>query len=133
MSNPTLQVRFIRILRWLLMVPAAIIGWYIGIIIALLVHMVSERLCPTEHIVSGTCHAPWSSLVSSVSLALGSMVCGTLAVLLPTLTAPSHRTKVALCAYVAGLACSVYWLAHSLWVPVAWAALAGAITLWRIK
>lgn len=122
-----------RTLRWLLTVPAAIAGFYIGVIVALLAHLVSERLCPPEYVVSGTCFAPWSSFVSDAYLALGSLVCGALVVLLPTLIAPSHRSRVALLAYASGLACSVYWLAHSLWVPVVWAALAGAITLWRIQ
>ena len=129
MSN----VRTMRILRWLLTVPAAIIGWYIGIVVALLAHMISERLCPSEYVVSGTCNAPWSSFVSDAYLALGSLVCGSLAVLIPTLIAPSHQIKVALFAYVAGLACSVYWVMDGLWVPAAWAALAGAATLWRIQ
>jgi hypothetical protein len=122
-----------HILRWLLTVPAAIVGWYIGVIVALIVHTASERLCPLEYVVSGTCIAPWMAFVSDAYLALGSLICGSLAVLLPTLIAPSHRAKIALLAYIAGLACSAYWVAHGLWVPVAWAALAGAATLWRIR
>lgn len=122
-----------HIVRWLLTVPAAIAGWYIGVIAALLAHMTSEWLCPAEYVVSGMCFAPWSSFASNVYLALGSLVCGSLVVLLPTLVAPSHRGRVALLAYASGLACSAYWVAQGIWGPVAWAALAGAITLWRIK
>jgi hypothetical protein len=120
-----------NILRWLLTAPAAIGGWYIGVIVALLAHMASESLCPPEHVVSGTCSAPWSPVVSDACLAVGSLICGSLSVLLPALIAPSHGYRVAALAFAVGLACSAYWLLHGLWVPVAWAALGGAVTFWR--
>ena len=116
-----------------LTLPAAITGWYIGVIVALLVHRIDQKLCPSEYLVSGNCMAPWSSFTSGIALALGSWVCGALTVLLPTLVAPSHRGRVALLSYVCGLTGSAYWLLHGHWVPVAWAAVAGAITLWRIQ
>ena len=122
-----------RIVRWLLTVPVAAVGWYIGLITALVIHEISERLCPTEHLVSGRCHAPWSAFATDFALALGSLICGSLVVLLPTLIAPSYRGRVAVLAYTFGLAGSVYWLLHGLWVPVVWAALAGGITLWRVQ
>ncbi len=121
------------IFRLLLTVPAAIAGWYIGVIVALLLHRAGQWLCPSGHVVSGTCLAPWPSFVSDASLALGSLVCGALTVLLPTLVTPFHRLRVALLAYVSGLTCSVYWLLHGHWMPVILAALAGGLTLWRIK
>jgi hypothetical protein len=68
-----------------------------------------------------------------VALALGASVCGALSVLLPALAAPSHRLEVSRLAYAVGLICSAYWLFHGLWVPVAWAAAAGALALWRVQ
>ncbi len=127
------RFRTMYTLRWLLTVPAAIGGWYIGVVVALLAHMASERLCPADYVVSGTCSAPWSPAVSDACLAIGSLTCGCLSVLLPALLAPSHHYRVSVVAYAGGLACSAYWLLHGLWVPVAWAALSGAITAWRIR
>ena len=121
-----------RIIRWMLTVPAAVIGWYIGVIAALGLRQLNERLCPFEYIVSGSCHAPWSSFVKDVALAVGSLTCGALVVLLPALIAPSCRVRVAQLAYAGGLVCSAYWLFHGFWIPVAWAALAGAAALWRM-
>lgn len=123
----------LHMVRWFLTVPAAVIGWYIGIVVALGIRQLSERLCPVEYIVSGMCHAPWSSFATDFALAAGSSICGSLVVLLPALIAPSYRGRVALLAYLAGLACSAYWLLHGLWSPVVWAALAGAVTLWRTQ
>ena len=123
----------IHALRMALTVPAGVAGWYIGVIVALLVHQIDQKLCPSEYLVSGTCRAPWSSLVNGIALASGSLVCGALTVLLPTLVAPFHRARVALLAYGLGLTGSAYWLFHGHWVPVAWAAVAGAIALWRVR
>ena len=122
-----------RKLRMALTVPAAIAGWYLGVIVALLIHQVSQRLCPASYAASGACWAPWPAFASDVALALGSLVCGAFTVLLPTLVAPSHRARVAQLAYAGGLTCSIYWLLHGHWVPVAWAAMAGAVTVWRIQ
>lgn len=122
-----------NLLRWPFTILAAILGWYIGVVMALLAHMGLQRSCPAEYVVSQTCHAPWSGFGDVVFLAAGSLVSGTLAVLLPTLVAPCHRIRVARLAYAAGLLSSAYWLAHEFWHPVGCAALAGAVTLWRIQ
>jgi hypothetical protein len=122
-----------RLFRFVLTVPAGIAGWYLGVMLALLVHDLGQRLCPAHLVVSGACTAPWSSFVGDVALALGASVCGALSVLLPALAAPSHRLEVSRLAYAVGLICSAYWLFHGLWVPVAWAAAAGALALWRVQ
>jgi hypothetical protein len=126
-------MEIVRTMRWILAVPAAVAGWYLGVIAALGIRQLGERLCPVEYIVSGTCHAPWSSFATDFALVAGSLVCGSLVVLLPALIAPAHRGRVALIAYAAGLAAAAYWLLHGFWLPVAAAALAGGATLWRIQ
>lgn len=122
-----------QLIRWFLAIPGAVAGWYIGVIVALGIRQLGERLCPVEYIVSGLCHAPWSSFVTDFALVVGSLMCGSLVVLLPALIAPSHHHRVAQLAYAAGLAFAAYWLLHGFWLPVAAAALAGGVTLWRIQ
>jgi hypothetical protein len=122
-----------KILRWLLVVPVAVIGWYLGLIVAILLHMTGEHLCPAEEIVSGFCTAPWMAYVDDFAMALGSLLCGAMVVLFPTLVAPSHRGMVAVVAFVSALVVSAPFLIHGIWVPVAWATLAGGLTLWRIR
>jgi len=123
----------VNLVRWIFAVPAAVAGWYIGMIVALGIRQLGERLCPVEHIVSGLCHAPWSSFATDFALVTGSLVCGSLVVLLPALIAPAHRHRVAQLAYAGGLAAAAYWLLQGFWLPVAAAALAGGATLWRIQ
>lgn len=125
-------VRTMRTLRWILTVPAALVGFYLGVFAAMVIYKVNEWLCPSEYLVSGMCNAPWSSFVSDLALAVGSLMCGSLVVLFPTLIAPALRKKVAFVAYASGIVASLYWLFHGLWVPVAWAILSGGLTLWRI-
>lgn len=122
-----------KIFRWLLVIPVGVIGWYIGLFVAILVHTAGEYLCPVEEIVSGFCTAPWMAHVDDVALALGSILCGILAVLFPTLLAPSHRGAVAAVAYASGLILSASFLIHGVWGAVAWAALSGGLTLWRVR
>lgn len=122
-----------RILRWILTVPSAFAGFYLGVFIALVIYSVDEWLCPPEYLVSGMCYAPWSSFVKDMALVVGSLICGSLVVLFPTLIAPSLRKKIAFFAYALGIVASMYWLFHGLWVPVVGAILSGGITLWRIK
>ena len=129
MSN----VRTMKIFRWFLVTPAGILGWYVGVIAALSIYEIKERLCLPEYIVSGMCHASWSSHVTSVSLVLGSLISGALVVLLPTISAPAYRSRVALIAYILGLICSLYWLFYGEWVPVVWAAVGGGLMLWRTQ
>lgn len=123
----------VHLVRWIFAIPGAVAGWYIGVVVALGIRQLGERLCPAEHLVSDLCHAPWSSFVTDFALVTGSLICGSLVVLLPALIAPSHRHRVAQLAYAVGLASSAYWLFHGFWLPVASAALAGGATLWRIQ
>jgi hypothetical protein len=122
-----------KILRWLLVLPVAVIGWYLGLIVALLLHATGEHLCPAEEIVSGYCTAPWMAYVDDFALVLGSLLCGALVVVFPTLVAPLHRGTVAVIAFVSALVVSAPFLIHGMWVPVAWATLAGGLMLWRIR
>jgi hypothetical protein len=119
-------------LRWLLTVPVAILGWYAGIIVAISIYKSNEWLCPTQHLVSGMCYAPWSSFIEELAIAGGSIISATLVVLLPSLAAPSRKIPTALTAYIFGAFFSIYWLFHGFLAPAAWAITGGSITLWLI-
>lgn len=121
-------------LRWLLLVPSAFIGWYVGLIIALVIDRAHKAICPTHYLVSGMCHAPWSPLVQDSAIIIGSILAGALVVLLPAVLAPNHRKRVAWIAYGLGLLYSVYFLVlmPSIWHAVLSAAIGGGVVLWRV-
>lgn len=121
-----------KLVRWLLTVPAGVAGWYAGVVVALLGHAAGEFACPAGQMISGHCAAEWSPWVNHAALVTGALICGALAVLLPALTAPSHRLATARLAYASGIACSMYWVAHGVLLPVACATFAGGLTLWRL-
>ena len=124
----------LRLLRWMLVVPSGILGWYLGMIVAMLIYKANQALCPARYLVSGVCAAPWSIYVEKMAFFIGGGVVGALVVLLPALMAPNHRKQVALIAYGLGLACSIGVLLSmfSLWNAVLPAVLAGGWVLWRI-
>ena len=125
--------RAFRTLRWLLTVPAGIAGWYLGVMLAMGIAVLTDSLQP--HLAPGpVLHDPaWHALSQHVAIGAGALLCGALAVALPAWVAPAHRDRIALLAYAIGLACSAYWLIHLLWQPVAWAALSGAVVCWRLQ
>jgi|GEM_PF-3113680 len=122
------------VLRWLLVVPSAFIGWYVGLIVAMLIYKMNEALCPARFLVSGMCTAPWSPVMEELAVIVGGAVVGALVVLLPSLMAPNHRKRIALIAYSLSFACSLYvlMLVPSIWRAVLSATLAGGLMLWCV-
>jgi hypothetical protein len=125
--------RNVHTLRWLFVVPSAFVGWYVGLILALLINSAHKALCPTTYIVSGMCNAPWSAFVQGLAIICGAVFSGALVVLLPALFAPNHRKRVASIAYGLGMLLSVYFLVliPGIWHAVLSSVTGGGIVLWR--
>ena len=120
------------VVRWLLTAPAAVAGFYTGILIFFLLRAMKESWCPDAYLVSGMCHAPWSWQVEQCAFGFGAFVSGSLFVLLPALAAPSHRKAVALSFYALGLTCAVFfWIPGKNFEKIS-AAVGGAVAVWRI-
>jgi hypothetical protein len=126
------KVNAINWLRWLLLVPSAFIGWYVGLIVSLAIYRAHKAICPAHYLVSGMCHAPWTPLVENSAIITGSFLAGALVVLLPALLAPSHRKRVAWLAYGLGFLYSLYFLVSipDIWHAVLSSVIAGSIVLW---
>ncbi len=125
-----------QVLRWLLTVPAGILGLYLGFFAGILIHYGHVWACPNEHLVSGACMAPWSLFVKTTSVGLSAAIAAAGVVLLPTLLAPSHRWLVARIAFACGLLLALYlslavrWV---MWIPVVCAILSGVGMLWLVR
>ena len=125
-----------QVLRWLLTVPAAILGCYLGFFAGILIHYGHVWACPKEHLVSGACMAPWSLFIKSTAVGLSAAIAAAGVVLLPTLLAPSHRWLVARIAFTCGLLLALYlslavrWV---MWIPMVCAILSGIGVLWLVR
>ena len=49
----------IETIRWILVIPSAVVGWYIALFIGLILYAAVDLFCLPEHMVSGSCQAPW--------------------------------------------------------------------------
>lgn len=85
----------ITFMRWLAIIPAAISGWYLALILGMFLLALAERTCPAENRVSGICTAWWFGYIKQAIVYFGVAVAAFLVVIFPTLMAPSHRHLVA--------------------------------------
>lgn len=123
-----------RIFRWVITIPSAIVGFYIGLTVGYLIHSAGEKACPAEKIISGHCVAPWMRVVTEVAVALGSAIAAFLVVLLPFLVAPAYKLHVAMVAFIGGLSVAIYFIiagdVSSMLLPFVFAFFAGIVALW---
>ena len=97
-------------IRWLAVLPAAVAGWFLALIIGLIVHSGMESLCPRDQMDSGMCVAPWFPYASNAVSAFGAGLAAVLVITLAVLAAPAHRIVVTRTAFVAGLLVAIYML-----------------------
>jgi hypothetical protein len=91
-------------------VPAAVAGWYLALIVGLLVHSGIESLCPPDQMVSGRCAAPWFPYASNAVSAFGAGLAAVLVIAFAVVAAPGHRVIVARASFVTGLVVATYML-----------------------
>lgn len=108
--------RVTRSLRWLLVLPAGLLGWQLGQAAGVALQGVAAWLCSLAQTGSGACAASWWPLAEGMALHAGAAAAAVLAVLAPVLTAPTMRGTVAWTAY--GLAAAV--AGHLAWMNDAW-------------
>ena len=97
-------------IRWLAVLPAAVAGWFLALIIGLIVHSGIESLCPRNQMDSGMCVAPWFPYASDAVSAFGAGLAAVLVISLAVLAAPTHRIVVTRTAFVGGLLVAIYML-----------------------
>jgi hypothetical protein len=130
-----MQHTYIKILRWVMVIPAAVIGWWLAIIIGLSLTHIPEYFCPPEFMVSDLCMAPWYGPILSGILIFSAALSAFLVLVVAVLVAPSHRALVAKGVFVAGSLYATY-LAFTIsaWAECAGAIICGLVTLfWLIK
>ena len=89
--------------RWLLVVPSAVISWFLVLLGGTLVYSFVSDLCPPEQVVSGLCNAPHIILLEELSILMTAALSAVSVVCIPPLVAPSHKIHVATIAYLLGI------------------------------
>jgi hypothetical protein len=97
----------INALRWVGVVPAAVFGWYLALVIGLVLHSVLGSLCPPQEIISGMCTAFWYPLASRSLFCAGAALSAFFVVLFASLVSPSHSRQVAWVVYSVGAGVAV--------------------------
>ena len=118
------------LLRWLLMLPAAISAWYLALAAGIALHGSLLRFCPPDQVVSGWCAAPWHRYASQAVVCMGAGLAATMVLLICAWLAPTHKRQVAITTYLIGavVACMMG-MAATAYAAMASALLAGAVIL----
>jgi hypothetical protein len=123
-----------RALRWALVPVAAVVAWAASLFVGLLLHDVATRLCPESQMVSGACVAPWWPYADAAVLAVSATFAAASIVIACSLTAPSHRGRVAVAVYVLGAIWAVILaIAGAAYLALPCAAAGGAWGVWWIR
>ena len=94
----------IRTLRWILVVPMGVAGWFIAFASAVTLHSLIWDFCPPEFQVSGMCTHPWAFIAEDALVWAGAFVSAVLVVAFATRTAPSYKSQIATACLVIGVA-----------------------------
>jgi hypothetical protein len=120
---------WINVVRWLLTLPSAVVGFYLSFQGALALVGLLENFC-----IGGSC-TDWKMSLIGVAIYLGITVAAVVVVLLPTLIAPANKHHAALVFYALG-ALAAFWMLTFTGDPfmLLTALVAGGVTvrlLWR--
>jgi hypothetical protein len=119
-----------QLIRWVLILPAAIAAWYLALFIGVALYRGAEALCPASQVVSGQCFAPWFLYVSEGLIAFGAALAAALIMITCAWLAPTHKRQVSIATFAlgAGVAIIMGLSAHA-YAAIAAAIIAGAIIL----
>ena len=124
---------YTEVFRWIMVIPAAIIGWWIAIIFGLLLTNIPGYFCPPELLVSDLCMTSWYGPVMSGIMILAAALSAVLTLLFAVLTAPGKRDLVAIAIFLAGSIYATYFaFSISAWAEYTGAIVAGLFTLFLL-
>jgi hypothetical protein len=123
-----------KIIRWILVVPSAIVGWFSALFLGMALVSVADYCCPPELVLSGACTATWYSNVVDALVVFGASISAVLAILCGVLMAPGQRKMVARVVFATGLAFALYaTILTSAWSAFSSAGIAGFITTMLVQ
>ena len=122
-----------RIVRWVLMVPAAVVAWFVALFLGVALLGGLTRLCPANQMVSGMCTAPWYDGASEMAIAFGAAMAAAFSLIACTAIAPTHKRVSAIITFVGGVLVAVAMgLASGEYASLVAAVVTGAGVLWLL-
>ncbi len=116
-------------IRWLLIIPVCILCWYLVFTLGFGLLGVLLKMCPEEHITSGTCGAPWYANAKDALIIALAGLSAFVVVFTAYMLAPSHKTTVALITFLLGSAAATYVVVDTgSWTEYIAAIIAGLLT-----
>lgn len=95
-------------IRWLLTVPAALLGWSMALVVGLIIMAIGDALCPSELMESGWCKASWYTAFLKSNFVFCASISAIFAVFSGSYMAPTHRAMVAKLIYLSGSMFAVF-------------------------
>lgn len=116
-------------LRWALTPVASVGGWYVALILGIMLLEIAQSFCPADETISGMCVAPWFRAVESGIFCFSTALSAVFVIGAAVLVAPAGKVLIAWLAFLIGsiVAC-VFALATSAWGMFASAVIAGLFT-----
>jgi hypothetical protein len=122
------------VVRWLLVPVSALAAWGASLFLGTVLLDGATRLCPDAEMVSGLCIAPWWRYAETGVICLSAAVAAALIVVASSLTAPSHRSVVAVVVFVLGCAFAVFLaVAGGTYIALPAAGIAGGLAVRWIR
>lgn len=117
------------VIRWILILPAAIAAWYTALFVGIALYQGIEALCPPDQVESGHCFAPWFLTTSNALIVFGAALAAVLVMLVCTWIAPAHKRQVAIATFALGTLVAIGMGWDLAFAPTLGAIVAGAVVL----
>jgi hypothetical protein len=118
------------IIRWVLVFPSAVAGWYFALFIGLALYELANYFCPPELMISGSCQASWFDPFIDVLIVFSSSLSAVFAILFAVIVVPNKRVLVAKFIYFGGFILALYFVYEtSRWGAFWGAIISGALLL----
>ena len=96
------------ILRWLLIIPVSVLGWYLVFVSGMGSLGLIEKLCADEQMISGRCIAPWYVNLKEAGIIFLAGLSAIIVVLVAYHLAPARKRTTAIIAFLIGSAAATY-------------------------
>ena len=83
-----------KVIRWLAIVPLAVLAWYATMIFAITIHLQLAKFCVREDFISGICAANWYTIAGDFLLHAGTALSAFLVIVVSATIAPSQKIGI---------------------------------------